>query len=164
MRRCTKKHFITSRSNSMAITMAVVRERLPGENRTALTPETAKKFAALGAQLRMEQSAGVPSHFLDADFSNPALVEGITAAYTGSDLILRVTPPSPEEIAAMPEGAVLIGLLKPFESKESLAALNARKITAFALELLPRISRAQSMDALSSQGACAGYQCGLIAT
>jgi NAD(P) transhydrogenase subunit alpha len=76
---------------------------------------------------------------------------------------MRVAPPSPEEIAAMPEGSVLIGLLKPFEDKERLAALNARKITAFALELLPRISRAQSMDALSSQASCAGYQCGLIA-
>ena len=91
------------------------------------------------------------------------MVDGITEAYGSADLILRVTPPSPEEIAALPEGSVLIGLLKPFEDKARLAALNARKITAFALELLPRISRAQSMDALSSQGACAGYQCGLIA-
>ena len=147
----------------MTLTMAVVRERLPGENRTALVPETAKKFAALGARLRMEQSAGISSHFLDHDFPETTLVDGITDAYAGAGLILRVTPPSAEEIAAMPEGSVLIGLLKPFESPERLAALNARKITAFALELLPRISRAQSMDALSSQGACAGYQCGLIA-
>jgi NAD(P) transhydrogenase subunit alpha len=76
---------------------------------------------------------------------------------------MRVTPPDAEEIALLPEGCVLIGLLKPFEDKERLAALNAKKITAFALELLPRISRAQSMDALSSQASCAGYQCGLIA-
>ena len=147
----------------MTLTMAVVRERLPGENRTALVPETAKKFAALGARLRMEQSAGISSHFLDQDFPEATLVNGITEAYTAAQVILRVTPPSAEEIAAMPEGSVLIGLLKPFESKERLAALNARKITAFALELLPRISRAQSMDALSSQASCAGYQCGLIA-
>lgn len=147
----------------MSLSIAVVRERLPGESRVALVPETAKKFAALGASLRMEQSAGIESHFLDSDYTGVSLVGGIADAYAGSQLILRVTPPSPEEIAAMPEGSVVIGLLKPYEDKARLAALNARKITAFSLELLPRISRAQSMDALSSQASCAGYQCGLIA-
>lgn len=147
----------------MPLTLAVARESADGENRTALAPETAKKFAALGAQLCMEQSAGISSHFLDPDYSGVDFVAGLTEAYAGANLILRVTPPSLPEIAAMLEGAVLIGLLKPYESKERLAALNAKKITAFSLELLPRISRAQSMDALSSQGACAGYQCGLIA-
>jgi len=147
----------------MPLTLAFARERADGECRTALVPETAKKFAALGARLRMEQSAGAQSHFLDSDYSDVDFVPGLPEAYSGAGLILRVAPPSPEEIAAMPEGSVLIGLLKPFESRERLAALNARRITAFPLELLPRISRAQSMDALSSQGACSGYQCGLIA-
>lgn len=147
----------------MPLTLAVARERSDGESRTALVPETAKKFAALGARLRMEQSAGVQSHFLDPDYIGVDFMPSLEGSYAGADLILRVTPPSLAEIAAMPESAVLIGLLKPYESKERLAALNARKITAFSLELLPRISRAQSMDALSSQGACAGYQCGLIA-
>ena len=147
----------------MQLCIAVVRERAPGESRTALVPETAKKFAALGARLRMEQSAAIQSHFLDQDFPDVTMVTGITEGYTNAGLIMRVAPPSPEEIAAMPEGSVLIGLLKPFEDKARLAALNARKITAFSLELLPRISRAQSMDALSSQASCAGYQCGLIA-
>ncbi len=82
----------------MSITMAVVRERLPGESRVALVPETAKKFAALGAALRMEQSAGTESHFLDSDYTGVSLVGGIAEAYAGSQLILRVTPPSPEEI------------------------------------------------------------------
>ncbi len=147
----------------MPLTLAVARETADGENRTALVPETAKKFAALGARLRMEQSAGISSHFLDPDYSGVDFVNGRAEAYVGAEVILRVTPPSPEEIAALPEGSVLIGLLKPYDSRERLAALNARRITAFALELLPRISRAQSMDALSSQGSCAGYQCGLIA-
>ena len=147
----------------MPLTIAVTRERTPGEHRVALVPETAKKFAALGAQLRMEQSAGTDSHLLDSDYTDVSLVGGIREACATAGLVLRVTPPSPEEIAALPEGAVLIGLLKPFEDKARLAALNARKITALALELLPRISRAQSMDALSSQASCAGYQCGLIA-
>lgn len=147
----------------MQLCIAVVRERAGGERRVALVPETAKKFAALGASLRMEQGAALLSHFLDQDFPEVTVVTGIDETYSDARLILRVAPPSPEEIAAMPEGSVLIGLLRPFEDKERLAVLNARKITAFSLELLPRISRAQSMDALSSQASCTGYQCGLIA-
>ena len=146
----------------MPITIAVGREHLEGERRVALAPETAKKFSALGAQLRMEQGAGLNSHFVDADYLNTEMTQAQAEAYQNALIIMRVTPPTLEEIEQMPHGAVLIGLLKPYESKERLAALNARQITAFALELLPRISRAQSMDALSSQGACSGYQCALI--
>ena len=142
----------------MPLSIAVARERAPGESRVALVPETAKKFVALGASLRMEQSAGTESHFLDSDYADVSMVNGIAEAYGPAQLILRVTPPSAEEIASLPEGSVLIGLLKPFDDKARLAALNARRITAFSLELLPRISRAQSMDTLSSQGSCAGYQ------
>ena len=147
----------------MPLTIGVARERVPGEHRVALTPETSKKFQALGAKVVLENNAGLESHFMDAGYEEAGHAEALVTVYAKSGLILRVTPPSPEEIAAIPEGSVLIGLLKPFEDKARLAALNARKITAFALELLPRISRAQSMDALSSQGSCAGYQCGLIA-
>ena len=147
----------------MSITIGVARERLPGEHRAALVPETSKKFQALGAKIVLENDVALDSHFMDAGFEGAAFAPSLPGAYASACLILRVTPPSPEEIAAMAEGTVLIGLLKPFEDKARLAALNARKITAFSLELLPRISRAQSMDALSSQGACSGYQCGLIA-
>ena len=147
----------------MTIKISTARETAPGEQRTALVPETAKKFAALGASLCLEQGAGLSSHFLDADYVSASLAPDLATSYAGAQLILRVTPPSDAEIAAMPDGSVLIGLLKPYESKARLAALNAKRITAFALELLPRISRAQSMDALSSQGACSGYQCALIA-
>lgn len=146
----------------MPITIAVGRERMDGERRVALVPETAKKFAALGADVRMEQGAGLNSNFLDSDYANVSAGASQAQVYEQAQIIMRVTPPSAEEIAQMPQGSVLIGLLKPYESKERLAALNARHITAFALELLPRISRAQSMDALSSQGACSGYQCALI--
>ena len=114
----------------MPLCIAVARERTTGESRVALVPETAKKFKVLGAGLRMEQSAGTESHFLDSDYADIAMVGGIAEAYGGAQLILRVTPPSAEEIAALPEGSVLIGLLKPFEDKARLAALNARKITA----------------------------------
>ena len=108
----------------MPLTLALARERAEGECRTALVPETAKKFSALGARLRMEQSAGAQSHFLDTDYAEVDFAPGLPEAYASADLILRVTPPSLDEIAAMPEGAVLIGLLKPFESRARLAALN----------------------------------------
>ena len=147
----------------MTIKISTARETAPGEQRTALVPETAKKFATLGASLCLEQGAGLASHFLDGDYAGVSLAADLAASYAGAQLILRVTPSSEAEIAVMPDGVVLIGLLKPYESKARLAALNAKRITAFSLELLPRISRAQSMDALSSQGACAGYQCALIA-
>ncbi|RIX41551.1 MAG: NAD(P) transhydrogenase subunit alpha [Rhodocyclales bacterium GT-UBC] len=147
----------------MSLTIGVVRESVPGEHRVALVPETAKKFQALGAKIVLENTLGIASHFVDGSYEGAAFSQDAKGIYGSSELILRVTPPSLDEIAALPEGSVLIGLLKPFEDKARLAALNARKITAFALELLPRISRAQSMDALSSQGACSGYQCGLIA-
>ena len=146
----------------MSLTIAVGRERSSGERRVALVPETAKKYAGLGAALRFEAGAGLESHFVDADYVGADLKTALADTYAGADVILRVTPPSPEEIALMPEGAILLGLMQPWASKERLAALNARKLTVFALELLPRISRAQSMDVLSSQASCAGYQCGLI--
>uniref|UniRef100_Q47FY5 proton-translocating NAD(P)(+) transhydrogenase n=1 Tax=Dechloromonas aromatica (strain RCB) TaxID=159087 RepID=Q47FY5_DECAR len=147
----------------MALTIGVARESAPGEHRAAIVPEMSKKFQALGANVVLETNAGLESHFMDSGFEGVKVAQQLAEVYGQSQLILRVTPPSLGEIAVLPEGSVLIGLLKPFESKERLAALNAKKITAFSLELLPRISRAQSMDALSSQGACAGYQCGLIA-
>ena len=87
----------------MSLTIAVARERGDGESRVALVPETAKKFAALGARLRMEQSAGVSSHFLDPDYADVAMQPGIAETYAGAGLVLRVTPPSTAEIDALPE-------------------------------------------------------------
>ena len=147
----------------MSINIAVARETECGEKRVALAPEVAKKFSALGASIVSEQSAGAESHFIDTEYSDVKFVGGMNEAYKNADLILRVAPPTLDEIAAMPDGAVVIGLMRPYESKERIEAFNKKNLTVFALELLPRISRAQSMDALSSQGACSGYQCGLIA-
>jgi NAD/NADP transhydrogenase alpha subunit len=87
----------------MPLCIAVARERTTGESRVALVPETAKKFKALGASLRMEQSAGTESHFLDSDYADVNMLGGIADAYGGAQLILRVTPPNAEEIAALPE-------------------------------------------------------------
>ena len=147
----------------MSLTIAVARECVEGERRVALVPETAKKFAALGASVQMEHNAAAQSHILDSDFPQVKIAEDLQKTYAGAGLILRVTPPTLDEIAAMPNGSVLTGMLKPYEGKEKLAALNAKKITAFAMELLPRITRAQSMDVLSSQSTCSGYQSAVIA-
>lgn len=142
-------------------------ERLEGEKRVALVPEVAKKFAALGCSLRLESGAGVESHFPDSDYADVEVAADLAAALAvkpdAAQITLKVAPPGLDEIARLPEGSFLVGFLAPYASAERLAALNARRITSFALELIPRISRAQSMDGLSSQASCAGYQCGLIA-
>jgi H+-translocating NAD(P) transhydrogenase subunit alpha len=147
----------------MPLTIAVGRERAPGENRVALVPETARKFKSLGVELRLEAGAGLASHFADREYEEATTLQaGREDTWRGAGAVLLVAPPSLEEIALLPEGCVVIGLLAPYASPERVDAFNARRITAFAMELLPRISRAQSMDVLSSQASCAGYQCGLI--
>ena len=147
----------------MPLRIAVIKERENGEKRVALAPETAKKFKTLGADLVIEQSAGAESHFIDTDYEGVSFVDGPKSAYQNAQLILSITPPTLADIEAMPEGAILMGLMRPYESRERIDAFNRKRLTVFAMELLPRISRAQSMDVLSSQGACSGYQCGLIA-
>lgn len=143
--------------------LAVTREISPDEKRVAMTPDVARKFTALGVSIRMEAGAGVNSFFPDAAYAGVEFVQGAAAAYAGASVVLRVMPPTVEEVETIPEGATLIGLLKPYTHRAQLAAMNRRKITAFSMELLPRISRAQSMDVLSSQASVAGYQAALIA-
>ncbi|MBL8518508.1 MAG: NAD(P) transhydrogenase subunit alpha [Betaproteobacteria bacterium] len=150
----------------MAVTIAVPKESTPGEMRVAMIPEVVKKFKALGAEFLIEAGAGSASSMKDEDFA--ALGAGIATgaglyAAGAASLVFKVQTPSLDEIKAMPDGATLIGFLQPYSSKERIAALNAKNITSFAVELIPRISRAQSMDGLSSQAACSGYQCVLIA-
>lgn len=146
----------------MPLIIAVAAEQVSGERRVALAPETAKKYQALGALLQIQAGAGLTSQFADADYVGAQIKADLASSWRDADIVLTVAPPSLADIALLPEHSMVIGLLAPYASRERLAAFNARRITAFALELLPRISRAQSMDALSSQGACSGYQCGLL--
>jgi NAD(P) transhydrogenase subunit alpha len=111
----------------------------------------------------LQKGAGVPAHFRDADFADVRIVDSAVEICAAADVVFCVQPPSEETVAAMKPGSVLIGLLQPWTSVERAKQFQDKQITAFALELLPRISRAQSMDALSSQGAVAGYECALIA-
>jgi len=143
----------------MAAKILALRETVSGEQRVAMTPETAGKFRKLGAQAGVEPGAGVAAHFLDAAYAHDAA----NAALADADLVLCVQPPGAAQIAQLKPGALLIGLLAPHADPERLAQLGARKITAFSMERLPRTTRAQSMDVLSSQAGMAGYKAVMVA-
>jgi NAD(P) transhydrogenase subunit alpha len=137
--------------------IAVPKEKRDGETRVAATPETVKKFKALGLEVAIESGAGAHANFSDADYiAAGASVGG--AVLDGADIVLKVRGPDAGETAQMKQGAVLAALLAPHTDKDAPAALAARGVIAFAMELLPRISRAQSMDVLSSQATLAGYK------
>jgi NAD(P) transhydrogenase subunit alpha len=144
----------------MGVRIAVTRERREGETRVAATPESVKKLVALGCEVRVETGAGAGSSFLDADYeaAGAKIVAKAADAVKTADVLLKVRDPADVELAALAPGGIVIGLLDPFNSAELIDALTQVKATAFAMEFVPRISRAQSMDALSSQANLAGYR------
>ena len=148
-----------------AVIIAVARETAPGERRVALTPETCRKFVALGAQVRVESGAGSGAGFEDAAYADAGgqLLADPGAVLAGADLVLCVQPPPPARIAGMQRGAALVGILQPQADPARADALAARGILAFPLERLPRTTRAQAMDVLSSQAGMAGYKAVLLA-
>lgn len=146
----------------MATTIVALRETVPGERRVALTPEVAKKLRARGARIVLQDGTGASAYFPDSAYADSEVVAA-PAALAQADVLLKVQPPSLEEIAALKEGAVVIGHLQPHLAPERIQALRDRRITAFAMELLPRTTRAQAMDVLSSQAAVSGYKAVLIA-
>jgi len=147
----------------MPTLIGVARECNPDEHRVALVPDVAKRFRALGAEILIEQGAGETSAYPDSDFSDVRWTTDADAIWSQSDVVLCVRTPSIAQVALMKPGSILIGFLQPFQSPALVRALIERKITSFAVELVPRISRAQSMDALSSQAAVSGYLCAVIA-
>ncbi|HEV7490757.1 MAG TPA: Re/Si-specific NAD(P)(+) transhydrogenase subunit alpha [Rhodanobacteraceae bacterium] len=147
----------------MPFAVAVVRESAAGERRVAVTPETAKKLKARGAVVVLERGAGASAYFADAAYVDCETAANARAALASADVLLKVQPPTLDEIAALKEGAIVIAQLQPHLAPERTRALRDRKITAFAMELLPRTTRAQAMDVLSSQAAVAGYKAVLIA-
>jgi H+-translocating NAD(P) transhydrogenase subunit alpha len=147
----------------MPLTIGIVGEVAEGEKRVAMVPEVAKKLGELKVNIIMERLAGLASHYKDTDYTVVDWKPSADDVFAGAQLLFTVQPPTPERIAKLPRGTVLAGLLQPYSSRERLQQLCEAGITSFAMELVPRISRAQSMDALSSQAACAGYQCALIA-
>ncbi len=147
----------------MAVTVVVLRERAPNERRVALSPEVAKKLHNLGARIVIETGAGQGANQPDALFPETQVEADAMAALARADVLLAVQPPTIEQIAGLREGAVVIGFMQPHADPERIKAMRDRKITAFAMELLPRTTRAQSMDVLSSQAGMAGYKAVLIA-
>jgi H+-translocating NAD(P) transhydrogenase subunit alpha len=140
--------------------ISVLKERRAGETRVAATPETVKKLVGLGHTVTIESGAGTVAGFPDSAFTEAgAAIAAGPAAAAGADIVFKVRRPEPAEIASLPEGAALIALMEPFAyAPEEVAALNARKIAGLSMEFTPRITRAQSMDALSSQSNLAGYR------
>ena len=146
----------------MPVVVGVLKESAANETRVALVPETAGKLKALGARVLIERGAGTNAHFTDAAYADAELSDAATIL-SSADVLLCVQPPSIDLVNRLKEGAVVVGYMQAYARQDLVRALKGRRITSFAMELVPRISRAQSMDALSSQAAVSGYKAALIA-
>ncbi|MFD2232526.1 Re/Si-specific NAD(P)(+) transhydrogenase subunit alpha [Phaeospirillum tilakii] len=146
--------------------IAIPKERRAGEARVAASPDTVKKFKGLGFDVVVETGAGAGAAIPDDLFreAGASLAADAASALADADIVLKVQRPLDEEVGLLKEGAVLVGALAALANRPLIEALAARKVTAFAMELLPRITRAQSMDILSSQASLAGYKAVLDAT
>lgn len=146
----------------MPIKIAVPKETAPGERRVAMEPSVAAKLVKLGVEVLIEKDAGELAHFPDAVFADARVVDSAAGLYAETDVVLKVAPPTEDELRQMKEGAVVVGFFHAHRSPSLVKLMQERKITSFAMELIPRISRAQSMDALSSQAAIAGYKAAIM--
>jgi NAD(P) transhydrogenase subunit alpha len=144
----------------LAVAIAVTRERRDGETRCAVTPETVKKFVAMGATVTVEAGTGTGSSIPDDDYAaaGATVAKDTKAVLSGADIVLKVRGPTAQETSALKPGAIVVALLDAYRDKETVTALAGANATAFAMEFVPRISRAQVMDALSSQANLAGYR------
>ncbi|MFA6279847.1 MAG: Re/Si-specific NAD(P)(+) transhydrogenase subunit alpha [Bdellovibrionales bacterium] len=145
--------------------IAVLKERRPLEMRVAATPDTVKRFKALGYDVAVESDCGIEASYLDEAYgaAGAVVAPSAQAAMQGADIVLKVQRPMSagegvDEIAALPDGSTLIAMLNPYAAREELKAYAAKNVTAMAMELMPRITRAQSMDVLSSQSNLVGYK------
>ena len=139
--------------------IAVVRETGPGETRVAATPETVKKFIGLGADLAVESGAGESASISDADFESAgASIASRDKALEGADIILAINGPDPGSLKGAKAGTILVGALDPTRKRETIDGYASAGLEALAMEWMPRITRAQSMDILSSQSNLAGYK------
>ena len=150
----------------IAMKLAIVKERRPREARVAASPDTVKRLIGLGFAVTVETGAGAGSAMTDAAYAaaGATIAPDLAAAAGEADVVFKVQRPitaaegGPDELAALKRGAVLIGLLAPYADRDQLRAYAAAGISAFSMELLPRITRAQTMDVLSSQANLAGYR------
>jgi NAD(P) transhydrogenase subunit alpha len=140
------------------VRIAVLKESAPGETRVAATPETVKKITALGHQVTLQSGAGAAASYPDDLYKTAGAEIAADGAIGAADLVIKVRRPTESEIGAMKSGVGFAALLEPYGDKAAIDALAKAKIDALAMEFIPRISRAQSMDALSSQANLAGYR------
>ena len=143
--------------------IVVAKETAPGERRVALVPETVGRLTRTGVEVTVARGAGAGAHFPDQAYQDAGatLAEG-AGLYSDAAVVARVQPPGPDEIARMPPGSTLISLMPPAAAEATVPALAERGVTALGLERVPRITRAQSMDVLSSQSTVAGYRAVLL--
>ena len=147
----------------MPIRVAVPHEITPGERRVALVPSVAQQLSKQDVQVCLEAGAGCAAYYRDSDYNGTEIVHDRTELLQSADIVLTVNPLVPEDVALLREDTIVIGFLHPHEFEDRICALRDRKITGFAMELVPRISRAQNMDALSSQASIGGYKAALMA-
>jgi NAD(P) transhydrogenase subunit alpha len=140
-----------------------LRENAPQETRVSLVPEVADKLTQSGVRVLLERDAGARAQFPDALYKNVSWADSGAAVLAESDIVLSVQPLSVEQIGQLKSGAIVIGFMQPYARKNEVQALQKRGVISFAMEFVPRISRAQSMDALSSQASLAGYKAVLMA-
>ena len=139
--------------------IAIAKEKITAEKRVAATPETVKKLIALGAEVSVVSGAGITAAITDEAYrAAGAQVGSEDEVYKDADVVFSVRHPAADEIARMKKGAVLVGILSPYQEKDLLKAYAAQGVTAMAMEFVPRITRAQNMDVLSSQANLAGYR------
>jgi NAD(P) transhydrogenase subunit alpha len=143
--------------------IAVAKEIRPGEARVALVPDIISKLTKAGLEVVIESGAGVASGFSDAEFTAAGATVKSGNVISGADVVASVTALTPDQMKSLKKGALTISFLSPTTSVDSIEAAAAAGVTALSLELVPRISRAQSMDALTSQALCAGYRASLVA-
>ena len=144
----------------MGLTVAVTRERREGETRCAVTPDTVKKLTSMNAAVVVEAGTGLTSSIPDEDYvaAGATVAKDTKAVLAHADIVLKVRGPTAQEISALKPGAVVVALLDAWREKDTVQALAKAGVTAFAMEFVPRITRAQVMDALSSQANLAGYR------
>jgi H+-translocating NAD(P) transhydrogenase subunit alpha len=144
------------------VNVGVPKETEPGERRVALVPDAVARIVAAGFDVLVERGAGGPAFFGDDAYAE-AGARLVASVFAEADVIVKVQKPSPQELESLRQGTVLISFLQPLTNEETLRRLGERGVTAFAMESIPRITRAQSMDALSSQSTVAGYKGALLA-
>ncbi len=151
-------------STTMPIVVAVPKELAPGEQRVATVPDVVRNLTKSGHEVRIEHDAGTGAYYPDDLYvaAGATIVSSRTDLLDGAQVVLRVQPPTVADIDQLAEGMIVIGFMNATNNLDAIARMRDRKITAFALELVPRITRAQSMDALSSQATAGGYVAAIL--